>query len=318
MPLPSTEFPQAPTALLAELRHSRAAGQARHQQTLQTWRLRPLTGGRNNEVYSWTGPETPICIKIYKLDQRQRAQREWRALTLLAHHGADYAPTPLWIDEASDQPAIGMSLLPGHPLPDVEDTTVALKSLAEITRALQEIPLSEPLASWDRIDSVEHYLTRLTELWPQQLADHTDDPLTGDMLTLLSRWHDSGDAHTLARPAHPVFSRGDSNLLNWLHDGHTLRCVDFEFSGRSDVAFDAADQIEHISSRAIPDHTWHQLEANLGVDHHNRPRFHAAQRTCALRWLAVLWKQRHRRTEEFTTQLNRVRQLQHSTEHTAT
>ncbi len=89
-----------------------------------------------------------------------------------------------------------------------------------------------------------------------------------------------------------------------------MRCVDFEFSGRSDVAFDAADQIEHISSRAIPDGAWRELEANLGVDHHNRQRFHAAQRTCALRWLAVLWKQRQRRAEEFTAQLDRVRLLQ--------
>ena len=112
-----------------------------------------------------------------------------------------------------------------------------------------------------------------------------------------------------SRPA-PFFPGGDSNLLNWLHDGDTVRCVDFEFSGRSDIAFDAADQIEHISSRAIPDDTWHDLEANLGVDHHNRQRFHAAQRTCALRWLAVLWKQRQRRAEEFTIQLDRVRQLQ--------
>ncbi|MEO7194235.1 MAG: hypothetical protein ABIZ05_05340 [Pseudonocardiaceae bacterium] len=108
-----------------------------------------------------------------------------------------------------------------------------------------------------------------------------------------------------------MFSRGDANLLNWLHDGDTARCVDFEFSGRSDVAFDAADQIEHISSRAIPDDTWRELEANLGVDHHNRRRFEAARRTCALRWLAVLWKQRHRRVREFTVQLDRVRRLQH-------
>ncbi|MGH3857078.1 MAG: hypothetical protein ACRDR6_27065, partial [Pseudonocardiaceae bacterium] len=53
-----------------------------------------------------------------------------------------------------------------------------------------------------------------------------------------------------------------------------------------------------------------ELEASLGVDHHNRQRFEAAQRTCALRWLAVLWKQRHRREQEFTAQLDRVRQLQ--------
>jgi thiamine kinase-like enzyme len=117
-------------------------------------------------------------------------------------------------------------------------------------------------------------------------------------------------AVTLALPARPVFSRGDANLLNWLHDHDTARCVDFEFSGRSDVAFDAADQIEHISSRAIPDHTWHELEPHLGVDHHNRSRFNAARRTCALRWLAVLWKQCHQRAEEFTVQLDRVHQLQ--------
>jgi hypothetical protein len=46
-------------------------------------------------------PQTPICIKLYKLDERRCAQREWAALTLLAQHGADYAPTPLWIDETS-------------------------------------------------------------------------------------------------------------------------------------------------------------------------------------------------------------------------
>jgi len=266
MPLLSTDSPPAPSALLAELRHSRTASQAQHQQTLDAWELHPLTGGRNNEVYAWTRPENPICIKLYKVDDQRRTQREWRALTLLAHHGADYASIPLWIDEASEAPAIGMSLLPGRPLPDIEDITVALKTLAEITRDLHEIPLGvgEPLASWDRIDSLEHYLTRFTQLWPQQLADHPDDPLTADMLTLLRRWHERGDAHTVTHPARPVFSRGDSNLLNWLHDGHTLRCVDFEFSGRSDIAFEAADQIEHISSRAIPDDTWHDLETNRG------------------------------------------------------
>ncbi len=310
MQLPSTDRPPAPTRLLTELRRSRTVGGAPHQHTLDAWGLRPLTGGRNNHVYSWTWSGTPICIKIYKLDGRQRAQREWRALTLLAQHGADYAPTPLWIDEASGQPAIGMSLLPGRPLLDSEDIASALKALAEITRAVQDIPLSEPLATWDRIDSAGHYLTRLTDLWPQQLAEHPDDPHTDDMVTLLRRWHDSGDAHTLACPARHVLSRGDSNLLNWLHDRGTVRCVDFEFAGRSDVAFDAADQIEHISSRAIPDDIWHDLEANLGVDHHNRHRFEAARQTCALRWLAVLWKQRHRREQEFTTQLHRVRQLQ--------
>ncbi|MGH3830461.1 MAG: hypothetical protein ACRDRS_08410 [Pseudonocardiaceae bacterium] len=45
-----------------------------------------------------------------------------------------------------------MSLLSGCPLLEAEDITVALTALAEITRAVQDIPLSGPLAGWDRID----------------------------------------------------------------------------------------------------------------------------------------------------------------------
>lgn len=51
-------------------------------------------------------------------------------------------------------------------------------------------------------------------------------------------------------------------------------------------------------------------EASLGAAPDNRARFDAAQRTIALRWLAVLWKQSTRRVEEFTVQYERVRALQ--------
>jgi hypothetical protein len=88
--------------------------------------------------------------------------------------------------------------------------------------------------------------------------------------------------------------------------------VDVEFSGHSTIEFDTADLIEHISSREIPDHTWATLLPELGIDHSGRPRLLAAQRPCALRWLAVLWKQRHHRTIEFECQHARVRLLQNS------
>jgi hypothetical protein len=47
-----------------------------------------------------------------------------------------------------------------------------------------------------------------------------------------------------------------------------------------------------------------------GLDSQDQRRFEAAQRTCALRWLAVLWKQRDTRTDEFTSQFDRARRLQ--------
>ncbi|WP_326644672.1 phosphotransferase [Streptosporangium sp. NBC_01755] len=90
------------------------------------------------------------------------------------------------------------------------------------------------------------------------------------MLTLLHPWEESGDRELLPGPAPAVFCRGDSNLLNWLWDGGEIRCVDFEFSGYSDTAFDAADLCEHISARDIDDEVWESLHADLGVT--TRPR----------------------------------------------
>jgi len=114
---------------------------------------------------------------------------------------------------------------------------------------------------------------------------------------------ESGDAAVLAEPARPIFSRGDSNLLNWLWDGKTIRVVDYGFAGYSDLAFDLADLTEHISSReaGIGDQEWAEITDLAGLADYDRRRFEAAQRTCALRWLAVLWKQRDTRNNEFTS-----------------
>ncbi len=77
--------------------------------------LRPLAGGRNNLVYAWSSPDGPVCIKLYKVDERRRAHREWHALTLLGEHAVEGVPSPLWIDPEPAQPAIGMTFLPGWP-----------------------------------------------------------------------------------------------------------------------------------------------------------------------------------------------------------
>ncbi len=44
-----------------------------------------------------------------------------------------------------------------------------------------------------------------------------------------------------------VFSLGDGNLANFIWDGEQCRIVDFEDSGVSQVAFESADFVEHLS-----------------------------------------------------------------------
>ncbi|MFF1712256.1 phosphotransferase family protein [Streptomyces sp. NPDC058268] len=302
-----------PTALLTELREARTGSETRLKEAMEHHGLRPLTGGFQNHVYAWEDPDRgPICVKLYaKGNHRRRVEREWAALTLLAEHDVSDVPRPLWLDDDNSVPAIGMTLLNGTPLLESTDREAALKGLAHTTCRLQSVPLSGLLADLERIDSGAHYMLRLTGSWPELLAGHEHDPLTADMRALLTAWHNSGDAELLNKNTAPaVFSRGDSNLLNWLRNGATSPCVDFEYSGHSTDFFDTADLTEHISAREIPDGTWIALLPDLGITPANRHLFLAAQRTCALRWLAVLWKQRHTRAEEFDTQHARVQLLQ--------
>jgi Ser/Thr protein kinase RdoA (MazF antagonist) len=298
----------APIDLLTELRRASGDGRAAASSKLG---LRRLTGGMQNATYLWTPPDgrAATVIKIYSRTDRRRVEREWAALTLLAPHDLGTVPAPLWHDPAPEHPAIGMTVLHGEPLLNGPDPLAALRALADTTARLHSVPLTGLLADLPRIDSGEHYMVRLTQTWPELLAGAPDDQLTPDMQRLLAQWQGSGDAELVLESDTRVLSHGDGNLLNWLRTDTGAACVDFEYAGYSTRPFDVADLIEHISSRAVPDALRSQLLPDLGVTDANRRRFAANQRTCAMRWLAVLWKQRVRRRDEFTAQHQRVRML---------
>lgn len=57
--------------------------------------IRRLSGGMNNAVYRVRLAGQPVCIKLYKVDECRRAEREWQALCLLAKRGLSVAPQPL-------------------------------------------------------------------------------------------------------------------------------------------------------------------------------------------------------------------------------
>ncbi len=305
----SAPSPEAPKELLAALRQARTSGDNRGD-SLAELGVRPLTGGMQNDLYRWTSPGgADTVIKFYTKTDRRRADREWAALNLLKPHHLGTVPAPLWLDPAEAEPALGMTVLHGTPLIEAPDQLHALRGLARTTTQLQAVPLAGLMAELPRIDSGEHYLVRLTQQWPELLNKQADDPLAPAMQQLLAAWHRNGDADMVIEPDEPVLSRGDANLLNWLQTDNGAACVDFEYAGFSNRAFDAADHIEHISARDIPDEVWVKVLPELGITDANRQRFAANQRTCALRWLAVLWKQRDRRHDEFTRQHERVNLL---------
>lgn len=274
--------------------------------------LRPLSGGRNNRVFAWNSADGEVCLKLYRIDKRDRAACEFNALNHVAAHGVTNAPQALWHDPDPNLPAVAMSMVAGEPVPDLAEPSTALRAVVSVLGQLRALPLG-PFADLPRVDTAASYMNRITEVWPSQLDEYASEPITADMRSLLDAWHRHNDATVLTEPAHRIFSRGDSNLLNWLWADPEISVVDWEFTGYSDTAWDAAEFIEHLSEHPIDDVLWISLLPELGVDDEpTRRRFAAAQRTVALRWLSVLWKRRHKRTEEFEYQRKRVTELMNS------
>lgn len=76
----------------------------------------PLQGGLNNSLFVLDDDITRQCIKLYQVDDRRRAEREWRSLSLLHQCNVHVAPQPFWCDLLSDVPAVGMEYIDGVPL----------------------------------------------------------------------------------------------------------------------------------------------------------------------------------------------------------
>jgi hypothetical protein len=75
----------APDNVLAVLR-AHAAGAAGEDELL-TIGAQPLSGSRNNAAYRWNSSGGPVCVKIYRVDERRPAEREWLSLAFLSGRG---------------------------------------------------------------------------------------------------------------------------------------------------------------------------------------------------------------------------------------
>jgi Ser/Thr protein kinase RdoA (MazF antagonist) len=196
-------------------------------------------------------------VKRFRLWARDEHRREWRALTLLAAYAPGLAPTPLGCDLDSAPPHIRMSRVPGEPLAARAVTAASLEAAAAAVSRLHAAVPAEALATV-----------------PQQpwLATGT----IGQLRSSAAVVRRPGDAHPVVQAAFdaamrwlelvsepdpagftPVLGQGDGNLANYLWDGHQVRLVDFEDSGRSDRAFELAVIAEHLS-------VWH--DAKVAAD----------------------------------------------------
>ena len=245
-----------------------------------------------------------VVIKRYVDWARGEHLREWAALQLVSAAEPDLVPAPLRCSwggtsgsslggigtgaDGADGPSILMSLVPGRPLAGA----LAPEELAGLGTALLElwsIPADDltPISYSAFVDRVRE----TTGTW-------RSTGIVGAAQTAATAWLSSGVLDQYYEPSVPVLGHGDPNLSNYLWDGSRVRIIDFEDAGRSDLAMELANLVEHLACRTTD---WTPLidrftttgirtDANRSraLQQLHAGRFHAARCLWAAFWLTML------------------------------
>ncbi|MEV4391870.1 aminoglycoside phosphotransferase family protein [Nonomuraea sp. NPDC049607] len=180
-----------------------------------------------------------VVTKRYIDGKPGAAEREWRALTLLAEHAPGLSPRPI----AFEAGVVRMTRIDGEPLRGLaaEESPLAAMAAA-LTELYGAVPSgvlqAVPVRPW-QIEAVSDWVRERAAAWRPR------DPLADRAVEEGVRWLEAwrpGEAGV-----RPAFGAGDGNLANFLWDGVRVRIVDFEDSGRSDLAHELAELSEHVS-----------------------------------------------------------------------
>ncbi|MBO0823483.1 MAG: aminoglycoside phosphotransferase family protein [Actinobacteria bacterium] len=200
--------------------------------------------------------EREVVVKHFSDGTRGEAEREWRALRLLATHAPRLAPEPIRADLDTSPAEVVMSLLPGEPLGGRPLTATQEWALA---LALGQLWQAVPVGLVRRLPgevNVHARFERLVRDWAAVAADKVIAELVvREALAIGTAWlarvtglgDDNSDVPA-ACAVPRVLGQGDAHLANFLWDGELIRIVDFEDSGVSDRAFELAVLVEHISA----------------------------------------------------------------------
>lgn len=263
-----------------------------------------LSGGRNNYVFRFNGDPDAVCIKIYASSDGTGLLQGWTALHAVA--GTRIAPVPIRRYTEDWLPAIVMSWIPGEALNELELPLSILSQMVEADEIIQSCTLPRPLSYISRGHGLANMLRRVLMIWPKELA-REPDPFSQELLKRVRRWEGSNIRELLHHRGKRVLSHGDGNALNWHSVGvGALWCVDFEFAGWSYPEFDAAEIVEHFSMRRNSEALRSIYRERFSRDAASIRFFEVCCELVAIRWLAVLWRHRVERSEDYNAQLRRA------------
>ncbi len=235
----SAPFPRNPSV------QSRSAWQ------WQDWEIHPIRGGMNGRVFRASGLQGDVAVKFTVRDNRDRAGREWAALTLLAEKSGRLAPRPLLLDrDRYPQQVIVQSWLDGDSSDAIPPDDTAWGSLCRHLLEIHSLPKGpdrpniRPVVLYvtsasDALRAISYQHSRLPPTgWPRAVSNLVDQALSIPW----PRW-----------PRPPLhLCRGDPNIRNFIRRPLSWASVDWEYSGWGDPAFEIADFLVHAAHLTWP------------------------------------------------------------------
>jgi len=191
--------------------------------------------------------EQDVLVKRYASWDRGEHRREWTILSALHAAVPELVPQPVREGLDDDPPWLAMTVLPGSPLvgtfsgAQLDALELALRRMWSVSADSLPPRRFDPASAFAVLG--ERFAASAR---PAGVAGEAFDAAVSFLAT--TALHSDGGPAT-GGPA--IVGHGDSNLANYLWDGVRVRVVDFEDAGRSDVAYELATLVEHLSARAV-------------------------------------------------------------------
>jgi aminoglycoside phosphotransferase len=216
-----------------------------------------------------------VLVKRYVSWDRGEHRREWTILSVLHAAVPELVPQPLRSGLDDSPPWLAMTCVPGEPL-DGDLTASQLDALEAALRRIWSVPAGSlpprRFASAEAFSVIRDRFAASTR--PLGVAGKAFDAA----VALLA-----GPSLSDVEPT--IVGHGDPNLANYLWDGVRVWVVDFEDAGRSDVAYELATLVEHLSARPLEADAFCARFDDLVVD---SERLLVARALWAAFWLHLL------------------------------
>ena len=239
------------TALLSYL----DTAQPNEWQQVGDWYVRRVAGGANNLVYRASGSAGEVAVKFCIKDARDRAGREFGALSALREAGLTLAPKPLLLErERYTRSVVVQEWLEGRvksaPPDSDEDWEKLIGHYAELHRLTPKKTkpsLPKALFNAPSVSTAKQLVTQQLSRIP---AAAYPEGLHG-LIERFTAWE---------KPTWPeprvALCRVDANITNFVQSAGYWRSVDWENSGWGDPAFELADLMSHPAYMEVPDAQW--------------------------------------------------------------